>query len=591
MCLGSIVPWVDMLLDRENRAESRTQLNDDCVRLVIKLLSSPDARQLALTSKYLRGLAYKRAHEDVEVSDDEQTRAYCKYMLGEPRRMSFLRQFKLAYATDVKAETVGLLAEVLKNATGLHGLNLDRIEGLLRLDPTLGHAITELPGLENLILHDGGTLSIDLFSRLRSRPAYVNHYHSLGELHRFGVDHTPLFTSPALVNVSCLCINGFLAQELGFLSENRQQTSIYMDSWKPLPQLQRLDLYNTDAPLRQIVRLFPNLRILSLAHVRDVFRSAQDIEHWQSLGYVLAQVGDIYTWRIKCPVNCLILQYTVDRIQKGMNERREYSTILWAIRHMRPIILSLDMDLAAPPEFWHKFARKAREVKCMELELQVSGEYLRFWKDEVLPILGQFLDVLCLKISVEYKKPESSGRNIQPERRAAEHGGGTIDGVDAPNDGEAVGNGELGEHGNQPIESDGEESDYEEEGDPDDDEGGAGHNAEEETSPDGEDTPDLQLFRAVAESLYSPIIRHVGSARYVCVAYRHPGDISSCLGHLEWWHTACASYGHEAHKFPSEVANEMRCHASRTPGSAEVVFSFPHLACEADDDSSDCSGD
>ncbi|EED81647.1 predicted protein [Postia placenta Mad-698-R] len=437
MCLGSIVPWVDMLLDRENRAESRTQLNDDCVRLVIKLLSSPDARQLALTSKYLRGLAYKRAHEDVEVSDDEQTRAYCKYMLGEPRRMSFLRQFKLAYATDVKAETVGLLAEVLKNATGLHGLNLDRIEGLLRLDPTLGHAITELPGLENLILHDGGTLSIDLFSRLRSRPAYVNHYHSLGELHRFGVDHTPLFTSPALVNVSCLCINGFLAQELGFLSENRQQASFYMDSWKPLPQLQRLDLYNTDAPLRQIVRLFPNLRILSLAHVRDVFRSAQDIEHWQSLSYVLAQVGDIYTWRIKCPVNCLILQYTVDRIQKGMNERREYSTILWAIRHMRPIILSLDMDLAAPPEFWHKFARKAREVKCMELELQVSGEYLRYWKDEVLPILGQFLDVLCLKISVEYKKPESSGRNIQPERRAAEHGGGTIDGVDATNDGEA----------------------------------------------------------------------------------------------------------------------------------------------------------
>lgn len=397
------MPTTNRLIYTFSRS-SLFKLTDYLIDRILSLLHSDDARRVSMTCKTLRAHAFCRAHEEVCIREELKLHPFCLYMLAEPGRPQLLSAFTLDTGySGLDYTAVSLLSDLLAQTRNLKHLSLCYSQQLIHLCPRLGQVIAELTNLVDLNLRTGGCLTIGIFPLMCSRPRYVHHGSDGASDSEDEADYGPLFRSPALGNVECLSLQGFRAEYLRPRVEDSMVPS-RLHTWDPIPSVRHLELEECNVPFPRFARILPNLRTITLDDVLDMWQDNGTLgETWPSLDRITVQsacdsVTQSEWWKVGCPVHYVDLRCSesggpIDEDDGGIEAVTE------GIRDTKPVALAVQLKACVDRYFWDMLARPPFTLKCLEINLHMSGEQLVLWLATVVPILAN-LELMLLQVHI-----------------------------------------------------------------------------------------------------------------------------------------------------------------------------------------------
>ncbi|EED83259.1 predicted protein [Postia placenta Mad-698-R] len=236
-----------------------------------------------------------------------------------------------------------------------------------------------------------------------SRPRYVHHGSDGASDSEDEADYGPLFRSPALGNVECLSLQGFRAEYLRPRVEDSMVPS-RLHTWDPIPSVRHLELEECNVPFLRFARILPNLRTIVLDDVLDMWQDNGTLgETWPSLDRITVQstcdsVTESEWWKVACPVHYVDLRCSesggpIDEDDGGIEAVAE------GIRDTKPVALAVQLKACVDRYFWEMLARPPFTLKCLEINLHMSGEQLMSWLATVVPILAN-LELMLLQVHI-----------------------------------------------------------------------------------------------------------------------------------------------------------------------------------------------
>lgn len=346
-------------------------LNLDVFSVLLALLHPLDALHIAMTSHRAYSLAIGRFHSEVHIGYDEysslsgpeQIIKFCKYMLAESARATQLKSLSIGpggfirlveerqrdtWQFDPSCATE--LAQLLCRTRSLRQLLIDDYESVVKLHPTLGDAIEELPNLVDLAFKHVGHASLKTVSCLIGRIRKLE----------FGLwKGGPLTSTDAepFVNLKD-SLETITLRSCACLVENVGIDYVW-------PRVHSLILGGRVPPLSTLVHAFPDARSMEFIEGCSVARDEAPTSYWDTLDFVETSLPLPF---LACPVRRVKLSYILGNGNVRATPETFDRTITF-LERANPVVFSCGMVLGLDVARIQKLTATMRRVKFLELAL------------------------------------------------------------------------------------------------------------------------------------------------------------------------------------------------------------------------------
>ena len=346
-------------------------LNLDVFSVLLALLDPLDALRMAMTCHRAYSLAISRFHSEVRIGYDENSNRsgpeqiiqFCNYMLAEPARAAQLKSLSIGPGGFIRLvqerqrdtwqfdpSCAVELAQLLHCTRSLKHLLIDDYESVVKLHPTLGETIEELPNLVDLAFKHVGHASLKTVSCLT------------GKLRRleFGLwKGGPLTSTDAepFVNLkdtletvtlsSCAC-----------LVENVGQDYVW-------PRVHTLFLGGRVPRLSTLVHAFPDARSIEFLEGCSVARDEAPTNYWDTLDYVETSLPLPF---LACPVRRVKLSYFLGDGNMRTSQEIFEKTVTFLGR-ANPVVFSCELSHEMEITKMQSLISTMRRVAFVELTL------------------------------------------------------------------------------------------------------------------------------------------------------------------------------------------------------------------------------
>ncbi|KAH9916888.1 uncharacterized protein B0H18DRAFT_1214889 [Fomitopsis serialis] len=410
-----------------------SRLNEDVWSIILSLVQLDDARSLSLTSRAIHPIARCIVLSHVETSRSGHLAKICAFMSGDPRsRASWLRELHIHYEALARAlalpkllfeQLAGLLAET----RNLRVLVLPLVDRLLEVEPRIGDALVSLEGLQIVTLTHVESRTLDVASRMQSRPRTVTL--------AFGFDTSVVKNLVALSHLALfrsahtLHLKGYKPQMSEILGQD-PFIQLVLGQLGQLPTVREVHLSDCEAcPLFYV---FPNLQRLEMLGICQPLEFSLRNWMWPAsvpLADVAISFEDLIHFT-RAPIRRLLLHRTHDSSNPIVGRLAD------ALQFARPVCLSFDFSYKDHPHSpsnlrWIDFFRmilrpSVGRLRCLELtfDCRQPEDDQSLWMDWLLPAVTQS-SLLCMRLNFKVGKtpePSSWQRSMQnTARRVAEN--------------------------------------------------------------------------------------------------------------------------------------------------------------------------
>ncbi|CCL98317.1 uncharacterized protein FIBRA_00311 [Fibroporia radiculosa] len=363
-------------------------LNDDVLAYIVSFLATQDAVRLSLSSRRIYPTARRHSLSTISIHNPVALSRVAAYMLEDAsNRLCFVREFRAtenAFPIEsIKPEdgfdsyfwTHGYqrdhsgahaIADLLESAPNIRYIHLEDVEWMIKTEPRLGRALAALPALSHVYLYGVGSTSLRFLAQMNSTPCILVLQHRF-EWSFKRKDLFPFAHSHSLRRL----------QEIELASFKHGSTAIPNHGFQ-LPIVYRLKLTDCHVPSSAIVRMFPNVRELSLCNVVVTSEDGSEV-CWPKLDRADGRLLDFSIWNVTSRVRFLRLSLLSidDPIEENSNGEIYTETIariVGVVHNTCPVILDITVH-GIKYHHWIKWADviyAAPSLRCLILEMDIK---------------------------------------------------------------------------------------------------------------------------------------------------------------------------------------------------------------------------